>query len=91
MGTFGPDGRYTLTTFSNADGALLGKHRVTIEATRIVGAPAPKNLRDEGIPSTAINQKRVEWLVPEEYARQDSSPLTTEVVRGGNTIDFDLP
>jgi len=42
MGTIEPDGSYRLTTFDSGDGALLGRHRVTIEATRIVRAPLPK-------------------------------------------------
>ena len=62
-----------------------------IEARRSVRAPRPKDLKDEsrlsGAPSS---QLIVEWLVPERYARASSTPLTAEVVRGNNTIDFNL-
>ena len=33
----------------------------------------------------------VEWLVPKEYSRPETSPLTAEVKRGNNTVDFDIP
>src|SRR5262249_3000951 len=31
-GQIGPDGSYTLTTFNTGDGAVLGKHKVTVVA-----------------------------------------------------------
>jgi hypothetical protein len=91
MGTLGPDGSYTLTTFQPGDGALLGKHRVTIEATQqIGGGPLPKSRKEEfrmGLGSSPV----IEWLVPEKYSRLATSPLKAEVKRGSNTINFDLP
>ena len=46
-GALGPDGGYTLTTFRDGDGALLGKHRVTIEAKQVSGPPPPKSFTEE--------------------------------------------
>jgi hypothetical protein len=90
--TIAPDGTYRLTTFRPNDGAVLGKHKVLIQATRITGAEQPKSFEEElksvgkspGVP-------KLEWLVPEKYSRPDVSPLTAEVKRGENVIDFDLP
>src|SRR3954453_15047519 len=31
-GEIGPDGSYTLTTFENGDGAVLGEHKVLVQA-----------------------------------------------------------
>jgi hypothetical protein len=90
-GTIGPDGSFRLTTFSEGDGALLGKHRVTIEAKRLVGATIAKTFAEERAQPASISEPRVEWIVPEKYAREDTSPLTADVARGGNTINFDLP
>jgi hypothetical protein len=78
MSQIGPDGSYSLRTFDPGDGALLGRHRVTIEARRIA----------EQNPVTGV--LRIEWLVPEKYARLESSPLTANVVSGTNKLDFDL-
>src|SRR5262245_37564353 len=35
VGAIGPDGSYTLTTIKKGDGAVVGSHRVTIEATSV--------------------------------------------------------
>jgi hypothetical protein len=35
-GTIGADGRFTLTCYDGNDGALLGKHRVQVSASRIL-------------------------------------------------------
>ena len=85
MGEIQPDGTFKLTTFESGDGALLGKHRVTIEA-RNVRKPPPM----EGAGASNIAPK-VEWLVPRKYANSDSSNLIAEVKPGQNNIDFDLP
>lgn len=39
-GEIGPEGRYTLTTFENGDGCVLGTHTVTILANESKGATA---------------------------------------------------
>jgi hypothetical protein len=100
VGSIRPDGSYVLTTFRNEDGAVLGKHRVSIHATR-VGAgylAAPKNIDDE----IELSRKRagtskvlvagaVTWLVPEKYSLPESSGLTAEVMSASNSIDFNIP
>ena len=61
--------------------------------TRIkVAAVHPKSLEDElhGVGGDS-SQIVAEWLVPEKYARQETTPLTAEVKPGPNTINFDLP
>jgi hypothetical protein len=91
LGTIASDGTYTLYTFQPGDGALLGKHRVTIEATKITGPSAPKSLAEEqhgGIASSTLPQ--VEWIVPQLYSRPETSPLEADVQPGANTIDFNL-
>jgi hypothetical protein len=90
-GAIASDGTYALTTFRNGDGAVMGKHRVTIEARRITGEPMPKTFAEEKSQLVPAGQRKVEWIVPEQFAQQDTSPLAAEVVRGGNTINFDLP
>jgi hypothetical protein len=92
LGTIAADGTYTLTTFRPGDGALLGKHRVTIEATKIVAPAAPRSLEEElrgGAISPGV--PRVQWLVPEVYSRPETTPLKADVEPGTNTINFDLP
>jgi hypothetical protein len=100
LGEIGPDGRYTLTTFQPGDGAPVGAHRVAIEATRVGPGSyqAPKNVAEErersrsaGPGGKVLVAGKVDWLVPEKYARPETSGLTATVKGGPNQIDFDLP
>jgi hypothetical protein len=91
-GQIGPDGTYSLTTFKPGDGALLGKHRVTIESvsgTRIQSFQELEKLDREQGGQTPITA--VKWLVPKGYSQFDTTPLTAEVAPGKNTLDFNLP
>lgn len=104
-GQIGPDGRYTLGTFTTQDGALLGDHRVVIEA-RDVSQPEvrrstlpneppadlPEAIKQEWASAAAsANAAKIKWLVPERYAGLATSPLRATVNPGPNAIDFDLP
>lgn len=99
-GQIQPDGAYTLMTFKPGDGALLGSHKVTIEAMASAAAPttAPPKSRDEEIRRALSGQgaraeqvMAVQRLVPEQYSSQDTTPLSREVKPGQNVIDFNLP
>ncbi len=96
-GEIRPDGSYTLTTFDEGDGAVLGKHRVTIKSTRVNTLQKPPASFEDEI---AMGQKKdakpaaggeVEWLVPRKYSLKESSDLTAEVKHDGEPINFDLP
>jgi hypothetical protein len=39
-GTIGPDGRFTLTTFEEGDGCVLGDHRVAVSCSKPSGSNA---------------------------------------------------
>jgi hypothetical protein len=89
MSLLAPDGSYALRTFDLCDGALLGRHRVTIEARRISVTRVPGGAAGESV--GAYGPPKVEWLVPEIYSRLETTPLTAEVKPGNNAIDFKLP
>jgi hypothetical protein len=100
VGAIGPDGTYTLTTIKSGDGAVVGSHRVTIQATAVgPGSLAdPKSFEEEMQLAQRQDPKakvlvpgKVEWIVPEKYSRPDTSDLTATVQPGSNTIDFVLP
>lgn len=94
MGEIGSDGTFRLTTFADGDGAVLGKHKVTIKATQVTGTPPPRSFEEElarAKEKTPMTASVVEWIVPEKYARQESTPLEREVKRGENLINFVLP
>jgi hypothetical protein len=100
VGAIGPDGTYTLTTIKSGDGAVVGSHRVTIQATSVgSGSLAdPSSFEDEMQLAQRKDPKakvlvpgKVDWLVPEKYSRPDTTDLTATVEPGTNTIDFLLP
>lgn len=97
FGEIQPDGSYTLTTFKPGDGAVPGRHRVTIESRRVVASEPPPQTFAEEIERATTPQRRappipqVEWLVPERYAREVSSGLTANVAEEANQIEFKLP
>ena len=100
VGAIGPDGTYTLTTVKPGDGAIVGSHRVTIQATTVgPGSLAdPKSFEEEMELAQRRDPKakvlvpgKVNWLVPEKYSRPDTTDLTAQVQSGTNTIDFPLP
>ena len=96
-GRIQPDGTYTLRTFTEGDGALLGKHTVTIEAMEFTGGPPQPKSMEEEIAMAADGRLgrstpgESRWLVPRRYASRETSKLTADVAAGPNTIDFKLP
>jgi len=92
VGSIGPDGSYRLTTFETVgDGATPGRYRVTIQAMRVTGGGHAKTFDEELRGGGSPGPAKVEWLVPEECSRPETTPLMAEVKPGSNTIDFNLP
>jgi hypothetical protein len=88
-GEIGPDGSYTLTTFENADGAVLGEHTVLVIARE--EDPA---IKGHGMPipdaQGQMKLKPAKHLVPEKYATAANSPLRYTVQEGTNTHNIEL-
>jgi hypothetical protein len=95
-GRIQPDGTYRLTTFEEGDGALPGKHVVTIQATAVSGPAQPSSFEEElaqgqsGGASGGGSTGTVEWLVPEMYSRRETTTLSAVVETQANQIDFDI-
>lgn len=88
-GEIGSDGSYTLTTFENGDGAVLGEHTVLVMARE--EDPA---IKGHGMPipnaKGKITIKPAKSLVPEKYATAANSPLRYTVKEGSNPYDIEL-
>jgi hypothetical protein len=90
MADIGPDGAFRLTTFQPDDGATIGKHRVTVEAIEIIGAP--KTMAEEFTQAgKRAPPPQVVWHAAERFSRVETTDLVAEVKPGNNQIDFNLP
>ncbi|MBN1851203.1 MAG: hypothetical protein JW829_00705 [Pirellulales bacterium] len=58
-GKIGPDGRFTLTTFGDEDGVVLGTHRVAVNALEILSANSQRWL----VPKKYANERTSELTV----------------------------
>jgi hypothetical protein len=74
VGDIQPDGTFTISTFGAADGALPGKHRVTI---------SPPQAPDTDKPPQKSK-------LPAKYQDFNSSGLTVEIKPGANPIELEL-
>jgi hypothetical protein len=93
IGSIGPDGHYTLTTYKPDDGVLVGSHKVTIHATKVgSGTMVPASFEEElkGMKGKILVPGKVEWIVPEKYSQLATTELTATVEPGIQTIDFPL-
>jgi hypothetical protein len=100
VGEIRPDGTYTLTTQKPGDGAVVGSHRVTIQATSVgPGSMVEPKTFDEEVSQARGTGKRqkwlvpgkVDWIVPEKYSQVKTTTLTAKVEGGKNDINFDIP
>lgn len=106
VGSTGPDGSFTLSSFRPGDGAVAGNYKVSIAkyaATQEVSAdtPPPGEIASGDIdpanyaPPTASSSSQRPAApkneLPPKYAQADSSGLTASVSESGkNRFDFDL-
>jgi len=76
------DGTFTLGTYGESDGAIIGLHHVAIIAYDVT----PVGRTEAGRPKSLISKP----LVPERYMSAGTSLLTFEVKPGENHAEFDL-
>jgi hypothetical protein len=82
LGEIQSDGTYSLTTYEKDDGAVLGKHSVTVTVN-----PGQPGGAEPGLPGTEASLKSP---IPMKYSEPSISGLSFEVKEGSNKADFDL-
>jgi len=78
------NGRYTLKTPSVGEGAVLGKHGVSITANQVSGVYSEFSPDGGGTATT-------KWIIPEKYATSSTSGLSVIVSTEKNDYSFNLP
>ena len=86
-GGTGADGSFTLSTFGRDDGALVGRHRVSVSKFVTEGAAA-NELGLEAAPAPAGMQPKA--ALPARYADPKTSGLEATVEAGGTKVEFTL-
>ena len=75
------DGKFTLGTYKAADGAVLGRHRVSVTARKTLEGEEPGAI---GMPRFGPS------LIPERYGDSAASGLEFEVPSGDNVFHVEL-
>jgi len=81
IGVTGPDGKYTLMLTADRNGAMLGKHDVEIVTNQLSESDV-ENLKSQGKTPPPFTP------IPKKY--KEPGTLVKDVVKGKNTIDFEL-
>lgn len=74
-------GKFTLSTYGDAEGVPLGTYKVGVIKQEVVGE-LPENANPEGLGESGVPIK-MKWLTPREYASPDESGITVEVTSDG--------
>lgn len=86
-GGTGADGSFTLSTFGRDDGALVGRHRVSVSKFVVEGVAA-NELGLEAAPGQPGAQPKA--AVPVRYADPKTSGLEATVDAAGTKVEFTL-
>ena len=88
------NGKYSLTTASEGDGALPGAYNVTVSSLEVSDNAELKKISGGGQfhhePSFAKATKNAKSLVPAKYCSLANSGLKADVKTESNKFDFDL-
>lgn len=80
-------GKFTLTTFDEGDGAIIGEHKVTVTKVQITGAKATADGLSGTTEAGAVKET---WLVPQRYSVPETSKLTATVAKGMPPVTLEL-
>lgn len=72
------NGEFSLSTFEREDGAVFGKHKVTIKAYK------------EGQDVSIVPADKLTYAVPKKYVEEKTTSLEVEIKKGSNEIALNL-
>ena len=88
------NGEFSLTTFVDGDGALVGPHAVSITGKETPKVTENQQQVDEAMASvfaTASADQSTKWTIPRRFSNPTTSGLSYDVIaRTNNRAEFDL-
>lgn len=84
------EGKYELMTFEHGDGAVPGDYRVSITKYELPAPPPARPSTAGYAPPPRRAASFSKNLLPRKYSNAVYSGLTVTVVKGRNTLDFEL-
>lgn len=79
-----PDGTFTVSTYGNGDGAVIGTHKITYIA------PPPRQMNEQEDVSSGTPSNSTEKPVPSPFAGMVTEQQTVEVESGTNELEIKL-
>lgn len=91
LGYTNENGEFTIGTFADTDGALVGVHRISIMPDIISPAAMGRTLGgEEEMDRRGESNRVLKSRIPEKYASHDTSGLRVDVKKGMPPVKFDL-
>jgi hypothetical protein len=90
FGRTGSDGTVKLGTYESSDGAVIGKHGVSIVKQEFTNQKAVADQDSPDYNPGASPVPQTKHLLPQKYAVAGTSGLTADVVKGPNSFTFEL-
>lgn len=81
------EGKFALETAEPGDGALIGKHKVTVTGVKVTGMQATEDGLSGVVDPSQIKE---EWFVPQKYSKPETSGLTQEVTGDMPPVELKL-
>ncbi|MEA1950518.1 MAG: carboxypeptidase-like regulatory domain-containing protein [Planctomycetota bacterium] len=87
MGMTDKEGKFSLKTFEPGDGAILGKHQLTVRKVEAVGVQADPDGLSGAASLGGIKEK---WIIPKKYSNPKQWDHTVEVEAGMEPLKLEL-
>jgi major membrane immunogen (membrane-anchored lipoprotein) len=86
------NGRYSLSTLGDEDGAFPGDYLVSIESKDVDFKKAESNVQGGVFKQDDVAKayRSAKNLIPDKYSNYDTSGFTAKVKESSNTFDFEL-
>ena len=87
LGMTDKEGKFALQTFESGDGAILGKHQLTVRKVLTTGVQADRDGLSGVMAPDGIRER---WIIPKKYSNPKEWDRTVEVEPGMEPLKLEL-